>query len=86
MKTNKIIAKLHYSEREITIRMNADLHINCTLVEAYNTDCDRMAAGYAPQVFSESQIKKLRGTEQAYGTDYIENFYIETKDGERRAW
>ena len=41
-----------------------------SVIELYNTDCDRMSAGYQPLYFSKSLVRRLESS--LLGTDYFD--------------
>ena len=75
MKTITFIS--HYNNIRVNIRLSddkADALLNnksgYSIIELYNTDCDRMASGYLPSHFSKSQIRRLESS--LTGTDYFD--------------
>ncbi len=75
MKTITFIS--HYNSIRVNVRLTdgiADALLNnisgCSVIELYNTDCDRMAAGYLPIYFSKSQVRRLESS--LLGTDYFD--------------
>ena len=75
MKTITFIS--HYNSIRVNVRLTdekADALINnkagYSVIDLYNTDCDRMASGYLPIYFSKSQVRRLESS--LLGTDYFD--------------
>ena len=75
MKTITFIS--HYNHVRYNVRLTdekASALLNnksgYTVIELYNTDCDRMAAGYQPLYFSKSLVRRLESS--LLGTDYFD--------------
>lgn len=75
MKTITFIS--HYNDVRYNVRLTdekADALLNnksgYSVIELYNTDCDRIAAGYQPLYFSNSQVRRLESS--LLGTDYFD--------------
>ena len=75
MKTITFIS--HYNDVRYNVRLtdeNADALLNnksgYSVIELYNTDCDRIAAGYQPLYFSKSLVRRLESS--LLGTDYFD--------------
>lgn len=75
MKTITFIS--HYNSIRVNVRLTdekADALINnkagYSIIDLYNTDCDRMASGYLPIYFSKSQVRRLESS--LLGTDYFD--------------
>lgn len=75
MKTITFIS--HYNAINVNVRLSddkADALFNnkygYTPIELYNTDYDRMYAGYSPIYFSKNQIKRLES--HMIGEDYYD--------------
>lgn len=75
MKTITFIS--HYNDVRYNVRLTdekADALLNnksgYSVIELYNTDCDRIAAGYRPLYFSKSLVRRLDSS--LLGTDYFD--------------
>ena len=75
MKTITFIS--HYNDVRYNVRLTdekADALLNnksgYSVIELYNTDCDRISAGYQPLYFSKSQVSRLESS--LLGTDYFD--------------
>ena len=75
MKTITFIS--HYNSIRVNVRLTdekADALINnkagYSVIDLYNTDCDRMASGYLPIYFSKSQVRRLESS--LLRTDYFD--------------